>query len=1340
MEILNRLQFVHCDTLFATCEEAKLYVESIHNLQRPTLYAEPMILKYGQEENPNILLAIGSVGNGSANMNNKTFFIDFNFVDSKVKELESLVNAEADDIANIKDILTTIKNGCGFTQDGEYITPENELLNKASSLANADVLLAEYIQALEAKTTLNVESTSSVELTLSKAEDGMLLSSDVVLAQNIIVDNKLIQPNIIVSTANGLFSSVQLDYQSASNALVFAVNGVDKTIALPEHINVVNGIYSTTTEEIILTMNNGDTVKIAMGELIREWTVKEDSNTPIVLKLEQVTAIDLAHGAKEWQDVLTADVRISDDIHAPFNILAKDQDGRSLRVDGLANKIQYNVADNQYISVQTAMDNINVDYNQATNVLTFNLPNNETKSIALNAVQLLDEIRYDADTEAIIIIYKDVYNQTQKISIPVSKLITEWTVGNNGHTVSLAKTRSVEGLDILTADVNVTEKGVENNIIEVLNNKLYVNGIAENIKYNEMTVKEGMDLLDSQIVANAQSVIAEKDRAEAAENKIEATVGLAEDGSFIKNAYNYGGEAKTIGAEISHLDAELKAANDRIVDNTNYTKQVEDNLKQVATDLAVESARAMAAEGAISGFVQSETIRALQAEDELREKIEAEEARAIEKENAINIKLDGEITRAQNEEVRLDKIITDEITRSTTQDETLLNIINTEITRATAKENAIEEKFDKEVSDLKQGLADEVLRAKKEEAKLWSGINEEVIRATTRENAIEANLTKAIADEKTRAEAAESGLTQAINELDLVVERELGPSGSVMTNINALKDELIGGATELTSFGKVEGSIEEVHKDIDALKIQALSNDEIQTLKDSANIREAYKLIDSENAQHGSVIKIYKDSSLKEVKLEKQKLKFTYILADGTEETVGVDVSEFLAESEFKDGLQVNENGEVSVKLAGDITESGQTYPNLITCNKENADENGALGLHNIKTNATILHTDITVAGLDEKFGAGNYKNGTTIAAGTDIYTILQNILCKELYPQEVPGNTITYSSLTYSLSTNTPQFKLTYNNGANEITGTTATDIEVGTLITLASGSVSGSTTPAKTKDSKVSNMLYGYSYDINKENTSTATTITAANIQISQDTTKNYKIAAALTGFTNSNKVTPTQASSNANGATLQSNVNIGYLSEGTNKVTVSATGATYTYSCDSIPSVYCLSNLGNVNSEYTTNEVPAVVNKSVTASASSISKTITAKYKYFIGCKNTLDASTLTSSDIRNLSGITDYNTGENISGNGWIETGSTATTTIIDANAAISDGNSIIIACPKTYKLVSIENEIGMSQLGEFQLLDKNINVQTGGIETPYSIYVMYISNGGTLAFKNVKLKK
>lgn len=106
-------------------------------------------------------------------------------------------------------------------------------------------------------------------------------------------------------------------------------------------------------------------------------------------------------------------------------------------------------------------------------------------------------------------------------------------------------------------------------------------------------------------------------------------------------------------------------------------------------------------------------------------------------------------------------------------------------------------------------------------------------------------------------------------------------------------------------------SIKTVSTDAKTYSITSITGDELTAL--GANVKEAYKLVDEDGTKAGDIIKIYKDSSLKSVALNGQMLNFTYILADGSESTVGVDVSTFLAESEFKDGLEVVD-GIVKVK------------------------------------------------------------------------------------------------------------------------------------------------------------------------------------------------------------------------------------------------------------------------------------------------------------------------------------------------------------------------------------------------------------------------------------------
>ena len=111
---------------------------------------------------------------------------------------------------------------------------------------------------------------------------------------------------------------------------------------------------------------------------------------------------------------------------------------------------------------------------------------------------------------------------------------------------------------------------------------------------------------------------------------------------------------------------------------------------------------------------------------------------------------------------------------------------------------------------------------------------------------------------------------------------------------------------------------EELSSEVDANKVK------IEKITDglSTNVREAYKLTDTSGTQLGETINIYKDSSLKDVELVDEHegqsghfLKFTYVLEDGTEKVEYVDVSLFLSETEFADGLQVDASGIVSVKV-----------------------------------------------------------------------------------------------------------------------------------------------------------------------------------------------------------------------------------------------------------------------------------------------------------------------------------------------------------------------------------------------------------------------------------------
>ena len=521
----------------------------------------------------------------------------------------------------------------------------------------------------------------------------------------------------------------------------------------------------------------------------------------------------------------------------------------------------------------------------------------------------------------------------------------------------------------------------------------------------------------------------------------------------------------------------------------------------------------------------------------------------------------------------------------------------------------------------------------------------------------------------------------------------------------------------------LEERVGKISSELATYEIRQVVDDELTAL--GTNVKEAYALykitpsVDENNdpttieEQVGDIVKIYKDSALQGVEMVDQKLQFTYLKADGETEVVSVDVSAFLAESEFGDGLVVSTDGVVSVNVAEDTTnEAGEVVAkNFLEF--EDEEGNKSLAVRSIDTNATILQKDLKVAGLDAQFGAGNYNNNDVIPAGTDIYTILENILCKELYPL---SSEIGYQSASASASMSNLILTL-------DTTGTTNNPVEVGTLVTMTAGKTNG-TSATNVKDSVISNLTYGYAAEDNDTADSTATTITST--VTTAVSSNQYTIKATLSGF-NADTTTNTQnVPSEVTGtgsASLEETV-LGCCAEGSNTINIYASGATYSYEADAIPSGYTVSNLGKTDSAQTYNAISAV-NKVTNVPTKSATTTVTAAYKYFVGYSSGTTVSDFDSAKIRALNAKS-----------GWL----TSTTSVLNANTTLtSNGQSIIIACPSTYSLTSITNGVGANILGNFT--EKGtVNVQTGNINTTYMVYVYPITNGAKVEFKNLTIKK
>lgn len=492
MNTINRLQFRHHPDIFNTREDAIEYIQSKIRFadkglafEDPkygySLLAEPTVLLYRNEnedsercedlgsKGPHVIIAIGSKTNETSQYcENKFCIIDIDKTEEEISDLR-------------EELEKAVKGLAIFTRD-----------------------------------------TNTLKLYSEKTDDGTIISGDVVVATSQIFDDAR-KPNIILSTDDGLFTYVNMEYDKDNDLLTFTVNGETKQWLINNNY-LVGGWYSKKDESLHLKSKDESEIVISLENLIDEWGVEgEASNTPIVLTREEVGYGDdsLHNHVEPWQDVLKADVRLAD---RKYNILKKTSDGRYLYVDGLANNITF-FKDGEEMTVQEALtnatkgvsnDSTNIIYEKADgyyataalkyfnkeNKLVFTTSNvtggTTTEEIKLNSVEAFKKIVYDPVTETLIIMYVDGNGDIQECDVPIGQMMQdwEWDIVNDGHNVKLHKQRVVGGNDKVSADAAIYDD--PDNILVDKNHELFVKGTADNIRYGrDGNVSDELDKLNA---------------------------------------------------------------------------------------------------------------------------------------------------------------------------------------------------------------------------------------------------------------------------------------------------------------------------------------------------------------------------------------------------------------------------------------------------------------------------------------------------------------------------------------------------------------------------------------------------------------------------------------------------------------------------------------------------------------------------------------------------------------------------------------------------------------------------------------------------------------------------
>ena len=559
----NRLQFRHHNEVFDTRDAAIEYIKSQIRFTEEglaaedpsygfSLLAEPTVLLYKKEEDetdPHLMLVIGSQTNPG------------------------------------------VETGSGQYTDNRFCIididkTEQEIADLAEELEKA-------IKSL----TLIALSSDTLNFYADKTDDGTYVSGDVKVAETHIFDDSKKANNMMI-TPEGLFIYVNLEYDEDKEEFTFYVSNYDGTLSettvkLPNNY-VVSGYYSKRDESIHLIMKEGGEVVIDCEKLIAEWTVEGDaSKTPVVLTREELDYdnTDEHHHIEPWQDVLRADVRIKDEekILLPdgtykyvkdensTNILSRTNDARYLYVDGKASNIIYYkngekstvkaaLDELQNIKLSTDSDNIIINktdgffastklsYISKQNKLVFKASGQEDTVIQLNGFKLFENIYYDPTQEALVITYIDGNDKVQIVTIPIGEMIRdwEWEPQNEGHNIKIVKKRNVAGNDKVSADAKIYND--PDNILVDKNHELFVKGTADNIKYENGTVKDAIDGLKTTDAALDNKINIEIARAEVAEGELDGKIQAIED--EIGDGF---GPRNTVRDEIDNLQSEIEA-------------------------------------------------------------------------------------------------------------------------------------------------------------------------------------------------------------------------------------------------------------------------------------------------------------------------------------------------------------------------------------------------------------------------------------------------------------------------------------------------------------------------------------------------------------------------------------------------------------------------------------------------------------------------------------------------------------------------------------------------------------------------------------------------------------
>lgn len=899
------LQLLHHEEVFATRELALKYLADFYKPY--SLEAEPVIVKYGDIANPDVILAFGTSDAAPGSF----YVIDMTKANEQIEDLVEKFEQDKGELDNIAQRLNEVVIAAGFDVDENKITNKitykpdrnDDVIGTAVSIAESVDLLSKYVQSGFADNKLSVEDTKSVRLVYSvNPNGGKTLKAGINISTDGDSDELGFNNNIIGIKTDGLYAAAHLRYDDVRHELIFTTSGykngrfqddaIVQRINLGEHIKLVadnenhtvkltisenESNYTTTlSADVQISSNEDNILEIKDNKLAvigRAKNIKYgDSNVAIALNNHKDKLNELETKVESSSKSAHIEGGQTDTLETVINTLS---DGGA-KVTG---NVRLGSANSIVVRNGGLEANITIDVDTSSNKLIATI-GNQTVEKVLPGVELFQSAEYNDDNEELIITFKT----GNTLVIPIHDIIHTWETRNNQNSpITLTKTTVTGGVDTLSGSLELRST---DNLLGIENGKLYASENLINTKIAnettratnaEITLQNNISALQTDVNSKFEtqsenisdvrdSVITEKERATEAETEIRGKAEHADE--LAKEAKQLANEANATVISVSEGLTETNANLAALTTTVNEYK-ADTNTKFSETNANVSS-NTNAINNLTSTLANERTERT-NADVEINGII-----------NTVKDSVVAETQRAGAAEVALGERITTLSDKEAHDIEDVRHLIEDETARAKSAENANAVRIEEVNEKINEGSTETLGQAK---AYTDSVVLTEENARKAKDTEIETSIANAVRDASDDATAkANTAKLEANNYTDNKVSTEaLRAKAAEEANANAI--------TSLTT---------EVNKKIEEVTIEKNSDLQYFINVDGVKVGE---------------INIPKDQFFKSASYDSELkiITLTFIVADG-EQSVQLNVSDLVDTYTAGNGLSVS-NNKFEVKL-----------------------------------------------------------------------------------------------------------------------------------------------------------------------------------------------------------------------------------------------------------------------------------------------------------------------------------------------------------------------------------------------------------------------------------------